>query len=161
MQFCIHVEADALNAVFVYGSLMFDPVWGKVVQGSYQSFPAIALNFVRLAVPGETYPAAVPRQGASIHGMVWQDVSVRDLERLDAFEGPEYRRELIEVTPQSCTGVNEQALAPYQAWVYLWNQLELLDLSKPWDLELFKSEGLPQFLSKHVGSWEQIGTRKQ
>lgn len=150
-----------MNSVFVYGSLMFDPVWGKVVQGSYQSFPAIALNLVRLAVPGETYPAAVPLRGASIHGMVWQDVSGGDLERLDAFEGPEYRRALIEVTPQSCSGVSEKALAPYQAWVYLWNQVELLDGGKTWDLELFKSEGLPQFLSKHVGNWQQSGTRKQ
>lgn len=149
-----------MGSVFVYGSLMFDPVWGRVVEGRYQSFPALASDFVRLAVPGETYPAAVARQGSSIQGMVWQDVSHGDLERLDAFEGKEYRRVLVEVAPVSCPGVKGQTPSTYPAWIYVWNQVELLDNSKLWDLERFKSVGLPQFLERHVSGWEQNGVRK-
>ena len=152
-------EEIGVNSVFVYGSLMFDAVWGKVVEGRYDSFPAEALNYIRLAVPAETYPAAVQLEGASIKGLVWQDVSPSDLGRLDAFEGREYRRVAIDVLPLSCVGVEEAVIKPYSAWVYLWNNAQLLDFDQLWDVERFKSEGLPRFLAKHVGSWEQSGVR--
>ncbi|MDH4395493.1 MAG: gamma-glutamylcyclotransferase [Limnobacter sp.] len=145
--------------MFVYGSLMFDEVWGRVVKGRYDSFPATASHLVRLAVPGETYPAAVPLEGASIQGLVWQNVGLSDLERLDAFEGREYTRVSIEVLPVSCAGTNQAMIKPYTAWIYLWKQPELLNSEMLWNVEAFKNEGLPLFLAKHVGSWQQTGVR--
>jgi hypothetical protein len=138
---------------------MFDQVWSKVVHGRYESFPALAPQLIRLAVPGETYPAAVSHQSGNIQGLVWQNVSPADLQRLDGFEGREYSRVPVEVLPLSCIGVSAEMIKPLMAWIYLWNQPELLDFDKPWDVEQFKSEGLPLFLAKHVGSWQQSGTR--
>lgn len=157
--------ADSIQSVFVYGSLMFDAVWSKVVEGRYESFPAIVANFTRLAVPGETYPAALPLNGANIEGLIWQGVSPSDLERLDAFEGHEYTRIEIEASPVSCTGVRQDlvqsVMSTYPAWIYVWNHPESLTPNQPWDVEGFKNVGLPLFLAKHVGSWEKNGVRQQ
>ncbi|HEV2610607.1 MAG TPA: gamma-glutamylcyclotransferase family protein [Noviherbaspirillum sp.] len=83
--------------VFTYGSLMFAPVWEKVVQGSYRSMPATAREHARFDISGETYPDMVPAAGARVDGVIYFDVSADDIAALDAFEGTEYRRHMISV----------------------------------------------------------------
>src|SRR3546814_15910245 len=83
--------------IFVYGSLMYLPVWGQVVQGVYPCLNAIAKGHQRHAVPGETYPAMVPNPSAQVQGLVWLNVLPEDVKNLDAFEGPECERREIEV----------------------------------------------------------------
>lgn len=137
--------------VFVYGSLMFDAVWSRVVKRSYGSAAADARGFVRVQVPGEEYPALLRHDTASTRGLLWKAVDGEDLQRLDAFEGFEYERILIDVDVEG---------AVQQAWVYLWLKPEGLDPDRIWDPEHFKAVGLPRFLGQHVHSWEAHGQRK-
>lgn len=83
--------------VFTYGSLMFAPVWQRVVRGNYRSSTAILGNHARHAVPGVGYPGVIARDGVSVEGVLYFDVAEEDLARLDAFEGSEYRRDAVTV----------------------------------------------------------------
>ena len=54
--------------VFTYGSLMYAPVWERVVVGRYQAAQASAAGFRRHAVRGETYPGVVSAAGGLVLG---------------------------------------------------------------------------------------------
>jgi gamma-glutamylcyclotransferase (GGCT)/AIG2-like uncharacterized protein YtfP len=112
-----------MTTIFTYGSLMFPEVWQRVVLGEYESASAAAPGYRRFAVRGETYPAMVAAavgtveagegvpttlagvpDGAgenpprpAVAGVIYYGVSPLDCNRLDIFEGPEYRRERIRV----------------------------------------------------------------
>lgn len=85
------------TTVFTYGSLMFPEVWQKLVRGQYRSSPANANGYARFAVLEARYPGMVLMEGASVDGVLYHDVDAADLERLDQFEGSEYRRDTITV----------------------------------------------------------------
>lgn len=117
--------------VFTYGSLMFAPVWERVVRGAYRSSAAVATGFARHAIAGETYPGMIARDGASVSGVLYFDVAPADVVALDAFEGIEYRRVPISVALAS----GESALA--DTYLYLLPQ----KLSEsPWLPEAFRME---------------------
>lgn len=143
---------QAGRAVFVYGSLMYLPVWGQVVKGVYACKAATANGFQRYAVPGETYPAMVRTAGAAVRGLVWLDVNADDIARLDAFEGSEYAREEINIEIE---GTGEVLLAD----TYLWLKPDVL-VGELWQVARFEAEGMQQFLGKHVGNWNTTGQRK-
>lgn len=136
--------------VFVYGSLMYLPVWGQVVQGTYACKNAVARGHARYAVPGETYPAMVVQADSEVKGLVWLNVAADDLSRLDAFEGPEYQRQTISVQ------VDGQDL---KVQTYLWLQPAALD-GNLWSVQRFEEDGLQKFLGRHVQSWNQTGARQ-
>lgn len=124
-------HADMAGHIFTYGSLMFAPVWQRVVQGTYRSAPARLDNYARFAITGETYPGMVAEDGASVIGVLYLDVSERDIAALDAFEGSEYRREDVLVTLE--TG---ETIA---AGTYIYLLPEKLSQS-PWSPEAFRLE---------------------
>ncbi len=87
-----------MNAhVFTYGSLMFPEVWSRVVAGSYASMTATLAGHGRFAIQDELYPGMVPAADASVRGTLYLDVAGDDLDRLDRFEGDEYRRLAVDV----------------------------------------------------------------
>ena len=138
--------------VFVYGSLMYLPVWSQVVQGVYACENAVATGFQRYAVPNETYPGMVRDQAAQVQGIVWLNVQPHDLARLDAFEGAEYQRETIEVK------LNKDG-SSMRAGAYLWRDSSLLS-DALWSVATFERDGMHAFLNKHVGAWTNNGQRK-
>jgi gamma-glutamylcyclotransferase (GGCT)/AIG2-like uncharacterized protein YtfP len=79
--------------IFTYGSLMFPEVWERVVRGRYRSVPAEVPNHARFAIKDETYPGMVAAAGGTVRGVVYFDVTPRDVAALDAFEGADYRRD--------------------------------------------------------------------
>lgn len=136
--------------IFTYGSLMFEPVWNKIVSARYQSVPAQLPNFCRLGIRGETYPATVPAPdvpGAVVSGRLWLDVQAPDLARLDAFEGTEYRRESVVVQTDPGAGLGAQL--PAQCYVWL-DSARLL--ATDWDVAGFEREHLAQFAQQHGGA---------
>lgn len=146
------LNAPAPHAVFVYGSLMYNPVWESVVQGNYGGLPAELRGYSRYRVPGETYPALIEDSAGVVQGRLWLNVDAEDLVRLDNFEGDEYRRTLVQVV---------DARARMQtAFVYVWKKPELLD-GVPWDVSYFEAEGLGRFMQKHVASWQRSGRRQE
>lgn len=86
------------TTVFTYGSLMFPEVWQKLVRGNYRSSQATASGYARFAVHEARYPGMVLMEGASVDGVLYHDVDEEDLQRLDQFEGSEYRRDTIVAT---------------------------------------------------------------
>jgi len=86
--------------IFTYGSLMFAPVWERVVRRHYRSAAAEAHDHVRFCVAGETYPGMIAQPGARVAGRLYFDVSDDDIAALDAFEGIDYRRDTITVVAE-------------------------------------------------------------
>jgi gamma-glutamylcyclotransferase (GGCT)/AIG2-like uncharacterized protein YtfP len=131
--------------VFTYGSLMYAPVWERVVCGRYRSAPARLDGWRRHALAGVTYPGAVVSHGAAILGRVYFDIGGDDLLRLDAFEGGEYRRDTVHVVLPEAAG----ASAPAQVYAFLdGTRLRPHD----WDAALFVREHLSGFADAHVGA---------
>ncbi len=86
--------------VFTYGSLMFAPVWQRVVAGRHRSSTAHLAGYRRFALSDETYPGMIEADadGGRVTGVLYFDVDAADLRALDAFEGSEYRRCTVQVT---------------------------------------------------------------
>jgi gamma-glutamylcyclotransferase (GGCT)/AIG2-like uncharacterized protein YtfP len=133
-----------MKHIFTYGSLMFPPVWNRVVTGDYASQTASIHGFRRLAVRDKEHPALVIARGAApITGRVYLDVSNFDIERLDRFETSRYARVTVAVT------LNDDDAETIAADAYLaLNLSELTD--HDWDVARFEREGLPQFMSNYV-----------
>ena len=83
--------------IFTYGSLMFAPVWQRVVAGRYAALPATLREYRRYAVAGDTYPGMIASPGGSVDGVLYQNVEPDDIARLDHFEGADYRRTELDV----------------------------------------------------------------
>lgn len=137
-----------MNAdVFVYGSLMYAPVWESVVLGKYDSVEALLPGFRRAALEGQTYPGAVRQDGHSIVGRLYLNVDGSDLKRLDDFEGEWYER--ISVTVKTTD-------ADVPAQVYYWLHDDLT-IETDWSVQEFESTGLDLFLSTYVQSRREEG----
>lgn len=76
---------------------MFAPVWQHVGCAPAAWRPARLHGFARYAVQGELYPGIVEQPHATVDGVLYIDVPVADLARLDAFEGCQYRRRTLRV----------------------------------------------------------------
>ncbi len=132
--------ADAHGAahLFVYGSLAFPAVWQKVVRGRYASAPARLDGYRRFAIRGETYPGMTTDPGSSVTGRLYLAVRADDLDRLDAFEGSDYRR-----IPVSVFLPDDGERLPACAYLYL--RLERA-ASRDWDPVAFERDALADFL---------------
>ena len=132
-----------MKHLFVYGSLMFEPVWKKLVKPSNTKQCAVLCAYQALVVRGETYPGLVANAESETQGVLVLNVNDRDLQRLDRFEGKYYQR--ISVTVKS-HGKN------YPAQVYIFKQrYKFLLSSKLWDAGKFKKHGLKLFLRRYGG----------
>lgn len=128
--------------VFTYGSLMFPPVWERVVRGQYRSEPAVVRGFRRVCVRDKEHPALVVAAAAApaIEGRIYRGVDAADLARLDHFETAAYARVSVAATVGSET-------VPAQTYLALnIDQLLLVD----WDLARFERDGLPVFLRTYA-----------
>lgn len=126
--------------IFTYGSLMFDPVWQRVVRGSYDAQLARLQGYQRFAIADETYPAVLRRADARVDGRLYLDVSPEDVARLDAFEGEDYRRIGVEVL----TGLPGGRREPAQVYLYLRDDRVL---PVDWDVAWFEREGIHRFMA--------------
>jgi gamma-glutamylcyclotransferase (GGCT)/AIG2-like uncharacterized protein YtfP len=117
--------------VFTYGSLMFAPVWTRVVAGTYRSVEATLRDHARFAIRDETYPGMIASPGSSVAGVLYLDVDAADLARLDDFETEDYRREAVVVV--CADGVECRGEA------YLYTQVERL-LAQSWEPDAFALE---------------------
>lgn len=114
--------------VFTYGSLMFAPVWERVVTAVYRSSPADLTGYRRFAIVGETYPGIMETEAGALTGVLYFDVNDADLQALDDFEGGDYQRRAVQVTMQ--TG------APLTAQTYVYLLPERL-ATHDWDVASF------------------------
>jgi gamma-glutamylcyclotransferase (GGCT)/AIG2-like uncharacterized protein YtfP len=130
-----------MQNVFTYGSLMFAPVWQKVVRGTYASVAADAPGLARFRVRGEPYPGSLLKADAITQGRVYFQVSAHDCKRLDDFEGAHYARGRILLTlPDSGQSLD--------AWTYLYLRPHALEAT-PWDPLAFERNDMQRFLDTY------------
>jgi gamma-glutamylcyclotransferase (GGCT)/AIG2-like uncharacterized protein YtfP len=131
--------------LFTYGSLMFLPVWQRVVQGSYESRLATLKQHQRFALQGESYPAVVARAAQQVQGRVYFDVQPADIARLDTFEGDAYQRVFGEVTLLDDSETLQQ-VTPVSFYLFLaQDKLSRTD----WDPVYFERVGMEAFLATY------------
>jgi gamma-glutamylcyclotransferase (GGCT)/AIG2-like uncharacterized protein YtfP len=116
--------------LFVYGTLRDPDLLGGVLGRPAAGLRAAAPGFAVLHYPGRIYPALVRRAGAAAPGLVLNDLSPFELDLLDAFEGDEYRREIIPVM------IGEEL---HEAFVYIPAAVVPAD-SPAWTLEGWQIE---------------------
>ena len=131
--------------LFVYGSLMFEEVWSRLVRGSYVRRPARLHGFARRKVRDDVYPVVVRSHDRDwVDGLVYLNVGEEDIERLDFFEGQFYDR-------QNHTVIVEGAEKAVAAVYVLRNDYHHLIDAGGWDPERFAREGLTFFLGRYRG----------
>ena len=107
------------NRLFVYGTLRDPAICGGLLGRVPGSSPAILHGYVRHDIRGEAYPAIIPQAGSSVSGRLYEDLSTGELALLDAYEGDEYVRSLVEVNTGQGTAM---------VWAYIWQSgLEKLE----------------------------------
>ncbi|ACR12087.1 gamma-glutamylcyclotransferase family protein [Teredinibacter turnerae] len=135
--------------VFTYGSLMYPPVWQRIVQYHYEHNAATIYGYERVGVRDEPYPMLVPAGTSSVvEGVLYRNITPDDLARLDAFEGDFYDRISVDVVLTDGSVV--------QGMVYLANAYgRQYALETPWDMALFEAEGMQRFNNLYDG-YERI-----
>jgi len=86
--------------LFVYGTLRDPDLLAGVLNRPLRAdrmLQATAPGFAALQYPNRIYPALVRRPGATAEGLVLTDLTPFEKDLLDAFEGAEYRRQIIPV----------------------------------------------------------------
>lgn len=129
--------------VFTYGSLMYGPVWQRVVTGAYRQFAGRIRGYERRRISGETYPALIrARPESTVRGILYLDVSASDLKALDYFEdeGKTYAR--IRVPVELEDG------GTLEAWTYLYLYPQRVEPA-PWLPEHFEQGDLQRFLNTY------------
>ena len=138
-----------MTNIFTYGSLMFDSVWSKVVTGSYDRLESVLQGYDRKGVYNELYPVVVPSSFHSqVRGIVYRNVSISDLDRLDQFEGEYYFRKTEKVITLE--------LRILAAEVYVLKE-EYYSIISPqgWDPVHFSTTGIHSFMHSYMGGEKQ------
>ena len=134
-----------MKHLFVYGSLMFDEVWNRLIKFPYEKLPAELEDYQRLIVRGETYPGLIENPLSKTQGVLVLNLKQKDLMLLDRFEGAYYQRKSVIVNAVGQT---------YSAEVYVFKQMYKNLLSeKEWNEGIFKRQGLRVFV-KRYGGWK-------
>jgi gamma-glutamylcyclotransferase (GGCT)/AIG2-like uncharacterized protein YtfP len=132
-----------MRNLFVYGSLMYEPVWRRIVTGDFRSKPALLTGYRRLRVANADYPAIIQGAG-TVQGLVWLEVDGENLRRLDEFEGEPYAR--VSGVVVGDDGV-EIAADYYEIRDAHRGILENVE----WDPREFERAGLARFLDRYSG----------
>lgn len=129
--------------MFVYGTLMAEPVMRSVCGHPFASRPATLHDFRRRRVSGEVYPAIVPCPGDQVEGTLYCGLNAKQLALLDVFEGSMYRRVIVDVV----TGSRWRSAHTYMMSPAYRHALT----DEPWSLDGFLSKGLRQFVGGYAG----------
>jgi gamma-glutamylcyclotransferase (GGCT)/AIG2-like uncharacterized protein YtfP len=138
-----------MRNIFTYGSLMFDPVWSRVVGSRYDRCEAILQGYDRKGVRGEVYPAIIPGGAHSqVPGLVHLDVSTADMEKLDQFEGEYYFRKTVQVITL------DMAILPAEIYVLKQEYYAIIS-NRDWDPVHFATTGIHYFMHNCMDLDEQ------
>jgi len=156
------MKTTALSSVFCYGTLMAPEVIqtliGRVPLS--QSAHLCGSAFRRHPVRNHMFPGLITVRSTDnstanttterVQGVLYRDLSVNEMQRLDWFEGDEYDKipctvELVDDDDDERN--NEQV----STQVYLWaNPITELDLTRPWSYERFREKNLATYLERTV-----------
>jgi gamma-glutamylcyclotransferase (GGCT)/AIG2-like uncharacterized protein YtfP len=129
--------------LFVYGTLMLPEIWFKVTKEDVSHDKALLEGFFRSKLKGEVYPGIFKKSGYSVDGVIYYDVSILAIKKLDIFEGERYRR--IGVT----VNINDKSVS---ADTYeLSTNFHHLITGEEWNLEEFIRSGNDHFKKNYLG----------
>ncbi|KAL6691543.1 AIG2-like family domain-containing protein [Trichoderma pleuroticola] len=147
------------NKAFFYGTLMAPEVFFSVCYGDKQPpqaiqdlhtfTPAILDGYCRHRVQYADYPAIVAEEGHCVRGMYATGLTEANLQKLDIFEGSEYKRINTKVKLLKLEGEKEVEGEVKEASVYVF--LNANDLEKrEWDFEEFRQQKMQMWTR---GDW--------
>lgn len=126
-----------MHRLFVYGTLRHEPLLDHLLGRAPSLRPGRLPGWRAAALRGRVYPGLVPAPDRAAPGAL-VEVDDAELEVLDRFEGPQYRR--IDVTASTDSGT-------VAAWAWrLREEHQGLVLDDDWDLERFVAEDAAAFL---------------
>lgn len=132
-----------MKNLFVYGALMYEEVWNRIVTGEFKKTDGVLSGYRRLAVKDEEYPGLV-KAGGWVKGCIWYDVDTQNLGKLDIFEGEYYERIPLVAVDDKSNDVVVDVYCFRKKFLYL---LE----SHEWDVKKFEKSGLKKFTSRYLG----------
>ena len=117
--------------------------------------PCRVLGYSRHPVKDRVYPAMIPAdKNSHVDGMIWLDLSEREMQAFDFFEEDDYQRRLLQI---QILAKNDNSMVPtddneiVQAEGYIWtNPLSQLELNAEWSYENFCQQHLEWYLSNTV-----------
>ena len=136
-----------MKNLFVYGALMYEEVWSRIVQGDFCKIKGQISGYRRLAVKNEEYPGLVVGDGI-VQGYIWLGLDEGNLARLDIFEGEYYER-----TPAIAVDKEGNSM-DVNVYSFRKEFLGLLE-NNDWNVKEFEKYGLKKFISRYVG-FDQI-----
>jgi len=138
--------------LFVYGTLRDPDLLAGVLARPLRAdamLPAIAPGFRAVHYPNRIYPALVRVPGAAAGGVVLTDLSPFEGDLLDAFEGDEYRRDLVPVM------IDEEL---HEAFAYL--PAIAVPVGAPaWTLEAWQRDHKQRVLGSECAGADQLRVR--
>ena len=127
--------------LFTYGTLQFPELLHALTGLRLRPQPAFLSDFQRLRFREAVYPGILPVRHGLVVGMLYRGLDAGALARLDRFEGSEYRRRTLQVTPASgsttlaiCFEVTPDARTRLTA--------------DGWSAEDFEQQELPRYLKR-------------
>ena len=129
--------------LFVYGSLMYEEVWRRLVSREFRRMPARLDGYRRLRIKGEDYPGLVKGAGV-VHGTVLLELDDETLGRLERFEAECYRRVSGRVIGDSGVEIPADFFEIRESHMSLVEDVE-------WDVRKFEQSGLTRFLAGYAG----------
>ncbi|HLJ61203.1 MAG TPA: gamma-glutamylcyclotransferase family protein [bacterium] len=103
------------SRLFVYGTLQDDALVARLVGRRLPWRRAVLEGYRRTLDESIGYHVVHPSTGASVDGRVIETVDVAALAALDAYEGTEYRRVVIEVRTHDGRTVDAYTYVPAEA----------------------------------------------
>lgn len=129
--------------VFVYGSLMYDMVWSRLVNQHFQKVSAELTGYRRVRIKDEDYPGLIKGVGV-VRGTVWLGLDDETLARLDRFEADCYERVTEIVVDDDDNGIQADCYRIKESYRSVVEDVE-------WDQQEFERNGLQRFVSSYTG----------
>ncbi len=132
--------------LFTYGTLMHPEIWNSLITTEYVALPFTIYNYVQRRLQGRHYPGLIPKKNGIVTGILYSNLNVSDLKKLDDFEGEEYQRIML---PLSAT----IDVPDIETYLYIGDKT--LILGEDWDFDLFIKNNIDDFRAGFQG-WRTL-----
>lgn len=137
--------------LFTYGSLMCSDIMFPVAGCRPGYTRAVLKDFFRSEIIHEEYPGITPQPGALVTGIVYFNVPLPAIRRLDIFEGELYARQHIQVATEE--------YGPIEAMTYVIKpEHSRILTNREWSYEKFLASGKKKFTDAYFG-FDEIENR--
>jgi len=128
--------------LFVYGCLSLPEVLKHVTGRTFRTEEGVLHGYARLQIKDEPDAALIPFPDNQTEGVVYFDVDDESLRKMDALQGPLFKRTEVNVQ----TGTDRWA----EAETYVFNLKERKRLvAKAWDETEFREKRLAKYLKSN------------